>query len=138
MGAARCDDFPMAPTITALYGALNAILNILLANRVSTIRKKEGVTLGHGESKALLVASRIHANNAEFVPLAIVMMLIAELMGGSSTVLHIYGGFLLVARIAHAFGLTRPSPNPFRFAGTAITWISIVAISGWVIYLRSV
>ena len=130
--------FHMAPTITALYGALNAILNIVLANRVSTVRKKEGVTLGHGESKALLVASRIHANNAEFVPLAIVMMLIAELMGGSSAVLHAYGGLLLVARVAHAIGLTRPSPNVFRLLGTAITWIGIVAISGWVIYLRSV
>lgn len=130
--------FYMAPTITALYGALNAILNIVLANRVSTVRKKEGVTLGHGESKALLVASRIHANNAEFVPLAIVMMLIAELMGGSSAVLHAYGGLLLVARVAHAIGLTRPSPNVFRLLGTAITWIGIVAISGWVIYLRSV
>ena len=128
----------MAPTITALYGALNAILNILLANRVSTLRRKEGVTLGHGDSKALLVAARTHANNAEFVPLAIVMMLIAELMGGASVVLHVYGGVLLLARVMHAFGLVRPSPNPFRFVGTALTWIGIVAISGWVIYLRSV
>jgi uncharacterized membrane protein YecN with MAPEG domain len=40
--------------------------------------------MGLGESKALLIASRIHGNNAEFVPLAIVMMLIAELLGGGS------------------------------------------------------
>ena len=128
----------MAPTITALYGALNAILNIILANQVSNVRRKEGVTLGHGESKALLVASRIHANNAEFVPLAIVMMLIAELMGGASPVLHVYGGLLLLARLSHAVGLARPSPNPFRFFGTGVTWIGIVGISGWVLYLRFV
>jgi len=127
----------MPPTITALYGALNAILNILLANQVSTIRRKQGVSIGHGESKELLLASRIHANNAEFVPLAIVMMLIAELLGGQSMWLHIFGGVLLLSRLSHAFGLPRPSPNPFRFAGTALTWLGIVAISGWVLYLRT-
>lgn len=126
------------PVITGLYGALNAIYNILLANNVSTARRKHGVGIGHGESKELLVAARIHANNAELVPLAIVMMLLAELLGGSPLILHIYGGGLLVARIAHAFGLPRPSPNPFRFAGIVLSWAGVLAISGYVLYLRSV
>jgi uncharacterized protein len=127
----------VAPTITALYGALNAIFNIFLANRVSDARRKAGVGIGLGDSKELLVASRVHGNNAEFVPLAIVMMLLAELMGGNSVVLHVYGGLLLLARVGHMLGMPRPSPNPLRFAGVAITWTLIVAISGWVLYLRT-
>jgi uncharacterized protein len=127
----------IAPTITALYGALNALLNIFLANQVSTVRRKEGIGMGLGESKALLVASRTHGNNAEFVPLAILMMLIAELMGGASLYLHVYGGALLLARVLHVFGMARKSPNPFRFMGVVITWTAIVAVSGWVLYLRT-
>jgi uncharacterized membrane protein YecN with MAPEG domain len=126
------------PVITGLYGALNAVLNILLANRVSSARRKHGVGIGLEGSKELLVAARVHGNNAEFVPLAIVMMLLAELLGGASVLLHVYGGLLLVARVSHAFGLPRPSPNPFRFMGTALTWFGVIAISGYVLYLRSV
>lgn len=125
------------PVITALYGALNAILNIYLANNVSTARRKHGVSVGTGESKELLLASRIHSNNAEFVPLAIVMMLLAEMLGGAGVLLHVYGGLLLLARLLHAYGMPRKAPNPFRFTGIALTWTLIVAVSGWVLYLRS-
>jgi uncharacterized protein len=124
------------PAVTALYGSLNAILNITLANRVSTLRRRDKVGIGIGDSKDLELAVRIHANNAEFVPLAIVMLLLAELCGGASLWLHIAGGMLLVARIAHAVGLPRPGPNALRFAGTAITWTAIVALSVWVLWLR--
>ena len=127
---------PSIPTVTALYGSLNAIFNIFLANRVSTFRRSEKVSIGHGESKALELAARIHANNAEFVPLAIIMLLLAELCGGASLYLHIAGGLLLVSRIFHAIGMPRPAPNVFRFVGTGVTWIGIVALSVWILVLR--
>ena len=125
------------PTITALYGALNAIFNIYLANNVSTARKKHKVSIGHGESPEFLVVARIHSNNAEFVPLAIVMMLIAEMLGGHTAILHTYGGLLLLARVFHVIGMPRKAPNFFRFTGVALTWALIVAVSGWVLYLRT-
>lgn len=126
----------MQVPVVALYGALNAIFNVFLANNVSTVRRKEKVGLGLGSSKDLETAVRVHANNAEFVPLALVMLLIAELMGGSSLVLHCLGGTLLVARVLHAIGLPRKAPNVPRFAGTALTWMMIVGTSVWVLVLR--
>ena len=130
----------MPPVVTALYGALNALFNIFLANQVSTLRRRHGVGLGHGDAdgaqRDMLVAIRAHANNAEFVPLAIVMMLLAELCGADGWALHAYGGALLLARVAHWLGLPKKAPNPLRFSGTAITWTAIVAISGYVLYLR--
>jgi uncharacterized membrane protein YecN with MAPEG domain len=126
-----------APVITALYGALNAILNIYLAYNVSTARKKHGVSVGLGDSPELLVASRIHSNNAEFVPLAIVMMLLAEMLGGHSAILHTCGGLLLLARVLHVYGMPRKAPNAFRFLGVALTWGVIIGVSGWVLYLRT-
>lgn len=128
----------MPPVITALYGALNALLNIFLANRVSTMRKVHKVSLGdgNGEVTPMLVAMRAHGNNAEFVPLAIVMMLLAELCGGNAIALHIFGGMLLLARIAHPIGLPLKSPNPYRYFGVAVTWAMIVGCAGYVLYLR--
>ena len=126
------------PVITALYGALNGILNIILAARVSKARGTHGVSLGDGKAdqKALLVAIRAHGNNAEFVPLAIVMLLLAELCGGHPVVLHVMGGLLLLGRIAHPIGLPRRAPNPFRFGGTALTWGVVMAAAGYTLYLR--
>ncbi len=126
----------MPPLVTALYGALNAIFNIFLANEVSRLRKRHKVGLGEGEVPELLVAIRAHGNNAEFVPLAIVMLLLAELCGGSPMLLHIMGGSLLFARVAHWFGLPRKSPNLYRFTGVALTWLVILGTAGYVLYLR--
>jgi uncharacterized membrane protein YecN with MAPEG domain len=127
---------PTMPIVTALYGALNALFNIYLANRVSTARRTEKVGIGLGSSDSLLLAARIHANNAEFVPLAIVVLLLAELCGGSSFMLHILGGSLFVSRIFHMIGMPRPAPNFFRFTGTGITWTMIVVTSGYLLWLR--
>jgi uncharacterized protein len=124
------------PVVTALYGALNALFNIYLANNVSVARRKEKVSIGHGESEKLLLAARIHANNAEFVPLGIVMLLLAELCGGSSVVLHALGGSLFAGRVLHMIGMPMKAPNFFRFTGTGLTWVMIAATSGYVLWLR--
>jgi uncharacterized membrane protein YecN with MAPEG domain len=124
----------VAPVITALYGALNAILNIMLANHVSTLRRRHKVSLGSHPD--IEVAIRIHSNNAESVPLAIVMLLLCELCGAPSAVLHSLGGALLVSRILHAIGMPKPSPNPYRFMGTALTWGMILGTSAYTLYLR--
>ncbi len=126
----------MPPVITALYGALNAIFNIFLANNVSNVRRAHKVSLGDNDHPAMLVAIRAHGNNAEFVPLAIVVMLLLELCGADRVVLHIYGGLLLVARVLHWIGLPRKAPNFFRFTGVAATWAIIVFGSIYLLVLR--
>jgi uncharacterized membrane protein YecN with MAPEG domain len=131
------EESPMAGVpIVALYGGLNAVFNIFLALRVSNARRATRTSVGLTEDKVLLLANRAHGNNAEFVPLAIVMLLICELQGGSSVALHSMGGALLVARVLHFVGLPMKAPNPPRFAGTAITWLLIVGAAIYGIVLR--
>ena len=128
----------MAVPIVALYGALNAILNIVLAVNVSRGRGKYKVSIGTGDSTGMLRVSRAHGNNAEFVPLALVMLLICELMKGSSLWLHVLGGSLFVARLAHWQGIMiEKAPNPFRFIGTTVTFLVILGSAIWAIVLRS-
>src|SRR5262245_59040214 len=95
----------MLVPVTALYGALNAFLNIGLAVTVSRLRTTHKVSFGHGDKDRLSRAIRAHGNNSEFVPLAILLLLLAELMGGSSLWLHLLGGSLLAARALHAWGI---------------------------------
>jgi hypothetical protein len=128
----------MAVPVVALYGALNAILNIVLAANVSRGRGKHKVSIGTGDSDEMLRVSRAHGNNAEFVPLALVMLLILELMGGPSLWLHVLGGSLFVARLLHWAGiLIKKSPNPYRFIGTAVTWLVILGSAVFALILRS-
>ena len=124
------------PTVTALYGSLNAIVNIGLAMRVSTIRRRDKVSLGTGESKDLLVAVRTHGNSAEFVPLAIVTLLLCELFGGSSVILHVLGGSLLVARLLHIYGMPRRAPNFYRVSSNVVTWGGIITTAAYTLLLR--
>ena len=126
----------MPVPIVALYGSLNAFLNVALAVRVSRLRVAHGVSLGTGDSKEVLHAVRAHGNNAEFVPLAIVMLLIAELSGGSAIALHVLGASLFAGRLLHIVGIPRRAPNPYRFLGNGATWIVILAASVYCLVLR--
>jgi uncharacterized membrane protein YecN with MAPEG domain len=127
---------PAMPVVTALYGGLNAIFNVFLASRVARARGRNKVSIGLGDSKDLLLHARVHANNAEFVPLALVIMLLAELCGASSMALHVIGGSLLVARVLHMVGMPRPAPNFFRVTGAGGTWLIIVGASIYLFWLR--
>jgi uncharacterized protein len=60
--------------ITAFYAALLAPLFILLAVRVIRQRRGARVAIGDGGDKLLLRRMRVHANFAEYVPFALVLM----------------------------------------------------------------
>jgi uncharacterized membrane protein YecN with MAPEG domain len=125
----------MAVPITVLYGALNAILNVALAANVSRVRGKAQVFLGTGDSEELLLASRRHANNMEYVPLALVMLLLAELSGGGSVILHCLGGSLFLGRVCHAIGVGS-RPHPLRVVGALLSWLVIVVAAVYALVLR--
>jgi uncharacterized protein len=124
--------------VTALYAALNALLNVALASRIVRLRTKHRVSLGTGESKELLQAVRVHGNNAEFVPLALIMILVCELSGGNTLPLHTLGGILFLSRISHAIGIPIRPPNALRASGVAGTWGVIVFASAYALFLRHV
>lgn len=125
------------PTVTALYAALNGVLNIGLAYRVSTFRRRDKVSMGATDGE-LLEAVRTHANHAEFVPFALLLLLIAELCGTPAWALHGAGEVLFLSRLAHVLGMRRPAPNPLRYWGNAGTWGMMILTSIWLIALRFV
>ena len=120
--------------VTALFAGVNALFSLALAVSVTVERGKAKVFLGTGESPALLRATRRHGNNAEYLALALVMLLIVEVSGGSSMVLHGIGGTLTAGRLLHAIGIGE-KPVPTRALGAVLTWLAIAGASVYAIIL---
>ena len=114
----------MAVPITALYGAIHAVFNVALAANVSRLRGGTNIFLGAGDSAELLVAVRRHGNHSEYVALALLLLLVAELGGGSVGVLHGVGIAFTLGRVAHAVGVGI-KPSAPRAIGAVLTWGAI-------------
>jgi uncharacterized membrane protein YecN with MAPEG domain len=120
----------MAP-ITGVYAALAGLMSLALAALVVRARRRYKTSLGTGKEPAVEMAVRVHANFIEYVPLALLLMLLGEFNGVSSPALHGAGILLLVSRILHALGLGRSPGRSFgRFYGTAGTWVVMLFLSG--------
>jgi uncharacterized protein len=96
----------MAPIITPLYAALAALILVVLTARVILLRNKLKVLVGDGGHIALERAIRAHGNFIEYVPLGLLLILLCELTGAAAATLHGLGAALIVARLAHAWGLS--------------------------------
>lgn len=124
----------MMPAITALYAGLSGLLLLALAALVVARRRSAKIGIGVRDDRELERRVRAHGNASEYVPLALVLLLVAELSGLGSVWLHVAGIALVGSRVAHAFGLTRSAgTSPGRFVGTLGTWLVILALSVWLV-----
>ncbi len=122
----------MHAPITAVYGALAALLIVALMANVIRYRRRLQIGMGAGGDQTLSVAIRAHANAVETVPMAVVLLLLAELNGAPAALLHALGLLLLASRVFHAQGLLVHGGgySNGRFYGTIGTWIVLgVAIA---------
>lgn len=116
--------------ITAFFAALLVPLYIWLSFRVINSRKADRVEIGHGDSQELLRRSRVHGNFAEYAPLALVLMGLAESVKAPSAGLYLAGLLLLVGRYVHAYALSQtPHILRLRVAGMVMTF-ACLAIAG--------
>jgi uncharacterized membrane protein YecN with MAPEG domain len=106
--------------ITAFYAALLAFLFLLLSMRVIAQRREARVEIGLGESQELLRRARVHANFAEYVPMALVLLALAESLKAPGIILHGLGLALLAGRLVHAYGLSQ-TPHILRLRVTGMT-----------------
>jgi uncharacterized membrane protein YecN with MAPEG domain len=119
----------MHAPITAFYAGLLGVLMLVLAFRVVAVRRATAIGLGDGGNALLFSRIRIHGNAAEYVPLALLLMLMLEINGTSAGWLHVLGLSLLIGRVAHAQGLsTSTGVSPGRLVGNVLTW-SVILIA---------
>lgn len=121
-------------TVTPLYAGVLGLLFLVLSLRVIGRRQAARVALGDGGDRILLRRQRAQANFAEYVPLVLVLMTLAELRSASSLVLHGIGACLLVGRLLHAYGLSsEPERMAYRMVGMVLTFSALGFSAGAVL-----
>lgn len=121
------------PQITAHYAAFLGLLFLALSIWVVKARGHYRVGIGDGAEPALMLPIRGHANFAEYVPLALILIAFNELAGVPGWGIHALGAVLLLVRIAHPIGMASSSQSrlhkPFRGFGVLGTWGVILIAS---------
>ncbi len=113
--------------VTPLYAAVLVLWFLVLSLRVLQNRKSVKVSLGDGGNTLLQRAIRGHANFAEYVPLALLLLAILELSRFSIYALHAIGIALVVARLLHGYALGFRLEFRFgRYWGAMLTFAVLI------------
>ena len=122
--------------ITALYASLLVPLYVLLAARIILMRFSARVSVGDGGDKDLLRRMRVHANFAEYVPFALLLMGLAESLALDARLLHGVGIVLALGRYAHAYGMSRRKDIlPLRTGGMIATLSVLIVLAASCFFL---
>ena len=120
--------------ISLLYAGILALLYFVLSVLVIRLRWRDRVGIGTADSQDLQVATRVHANFAEYVPLLLLMLVLMELSGASAMLLHGLGSLLFIARVGHAIGLNKSvGPSWPRTVGVLGTFSVLLVQAGYLI-----
>lgn len=123
------------PQIIPFYASLLALLFLFLSYRVIRLRRALKASIGDAGDKQLLRAMRVHANFAEYTPLALLLLLALELQVFYPWALHVLGATLVVGRLLHAYGVSQTREQlQFRIAGMACTFAVMLVAAGILIY----
>jgi hypothetical protein len=113
---------------SSLYIGLAALLLVVLSARVIRLRYRYRTEIGDGGHAELARAIRAHANFIEYVPLALLVIVMADLLGHAKWTVHGMGIALVIGRVAHAYGFTTgEGPNLGRNLGVTLTLLVLIA-----------
>jgi uncharacterized membrane protein YecN with MAPEG domain len=129
----RCTMF--LPITLTIAGAC-ALLSIWLALRVSHLRRLRKVSIGDGGDERVATRMRAHANFAEYTPIFLILLAAVELAVGAS--LWLWGIAILFVFVAAGPPVRHGAAGAqtfLRIAGTALTWLALLALGAWAIAL---
>ncbi len=78
-------------SITPLYAGLIALLFVALSYRVITVRRGNKISLGDAGRSDMAYRIRAQANCAEYAPMGLILLAMAEMQGAPGWVVHILG-----------------------------------------------
>jgi uncharacterized membrane protein YecN with MAPEG domain len=113
--------------VTPLYAGILVLWFLVLSVRVIKHRGNTKIFLNDGGNVGMARVIRGHANFAEYVPLALLLMAMLELSHFSIYALHAMGIVLVVARLLHGYALSFSEQFMFgRVAGAALTFLVLL------------
>lgn len=120
----------------AIYAAILGFIFFALSAMTIRRRRAGRISLGAGEDETLLRRMRAHANFAEYVPFALLLISGAVVSGANAYFVHGCGIVLVAGRLLHAKAIY-DGTIPLRAAGMMATFAVIVAASGYIV-VRSI
>ncbi len=122
--------------ITAFYAAILALIFLTLSLYVISGRFRHQVALGDGGIDNMQKRIRAHANFAEYVPFALILMILAEMQNAPLWLAHAAGIVLVIGRLAHIGGILHPRTlNLWRPAGVILTLCVILYGAVWSLWM---
>lgn len=115
--------------ITSLTAAVAAIMLVILGFATGMRRTQTKILLGTGDDDILLRRVRAHGNFIEYVPIALILLALAEVAGTGDALLWTIAGLLVAGRALHIVGILG-TVIPARAAGMLMTIASILLGSG--------
>ncbi len=119
--------------ITSFYASALAVWIVVLGFRVAMTRKREKIGVGDGKNLTLSRFKAAHENALDNIPIFLILLGLFEYNGGGTMALHTFGGGFALARVLHAFGISRHAGHSFgRLAGIVLSWLCIVSLAVFV------
>lgn len=116
--------------VTPVFVAVFLLLQVVITNVVGYRRLKTGIHFLDGGDLALTRRMRAHGNFTETVPIALVGMLTAELLGAPAPILWIGGMLLVVGRIWHYWVIVTRGWGNGRALSMVLTFASMLTFAG--------
>ena len=114
--------------ILPAYAALFALIFVYLSLRTIGLRRRLQIAMGDADNPLMLRAMRVHANFAEYVPFALLLIFLVESQGARAGLVHGLCLTLLIGRVLHAWGLSQARENfRFRVIGMVLTFATLVS-----------
>jgi len=115
--------------VTMISAGLLGLLLIVLGARVVAIRLRGKVSLGDGGNAVLLARIRAHGNCAEWAPIGLILLFLAEQAYGGTWFVIALALMLVTGRLLHPFGLRSLKVNVARSLGMVLTWASLALMA---------
>lgn len=109
---------------TSLYASLLAAWMLYLAFQVIKQRRKHRVSHADGEVEDLKVVRGAHSNATEYIPIALLLLFLAEFNGLYLTLVHVFGLSLVIGRVMHGLAILKKTFKG-RYWGMILTLIPI-------------
>ena len=119
----------------ALWAGLNIVLLLALSLLVVRQRQRHKVALGDEGVPELAQAIRAFGNSTEYVPAAMIGIVVLALVQAPPLAIHVAGFILFVGRVVHAIGLSTSGGTSFpRAIGMVLTWVAYVFLGAALLF----
>jgi len=125
-------DFTVYMPVTTIAAVLNGLLLVLMTAGIGLIRNRRQISYGDAGDTRFAKRVRGHANGVEQIPIALVLMALAELQGASDGVLWAVAICLTIGRFLHAMQFWfQGAPFLLRPTGVVLTLVAQVIAIVW-------